>query len=82
MEILIDIGHPEHVHFFSKPIIIWQQKGCEIALTSRYKEMATDLLDALHVKHTPLSTMNKGGLIGMIKELLQRDLRLLSVTVS
>ena len=79
MKILIDIGHPAHVHFFSRPIKIWQEKGCEIVVTSRHKEMATDLLDALEVKHTPLSIMNNGGIVGMTRELFQRDLKLLQV---
>jgi len=80
MKILIDIGHPAHVHFFSRPIKIWQQEqGVEVVVTSRKKEMATDLLDALAVKHHVLSSMNKGSFFSMIIEFLKRDIGLYKV---
>ncbi len=79
MKILVDIGHPAHVHFFSHPIKIWRKQGVEIIITSRRKEMATDLLDSLGVNHQVLSTSNSGNAAAMFRELLQRDLALLKV---
>ncbi len=76
MKILIDIGHPAHVHFFAAPIKIWQAQGCDVIITSRHKEIATDLLDAKNLPHIVLSSMTDGGFAGMAKELLQRDKRL------
>ncbi|MFC1524207.1 DUF354 domain-containing protein [Thermodesulfobacteriota bacterium] len=79
MKILIDIGHPAHVHFFANPIRIWREAGCEIFITSRRKEIATDLLDALKIPHEILSSLNQGTVTGMAQELWQRDRRLYRV---
>ncbi len=77
--ILIDISHPAHVHFFINPIKIWQAQGCELFITSRQKEIATDLLDALKIPHQVISSMSSGGVINMGKELIKRDRSLLKV---
>ncbi|WP_028580536.1 DUF354 domain-containing protein [Desulfogranum japonicum] len=82
MKVLIDIGHPAHVHFFSHPIKKWQQAGHKVIVSSRYKEIATDLLDALKVEHHVLSAMNKGSVGGMALELLVRDLALFKLVRS
>lgn len=79
MKILIDIGHPAHVHFYRKPIQIWQANNIDVVVTSRKKEIATDLLDAIRVKHKVLSEVNEGNLRGMLGELWQRDKRLYKV---
>jgi predicted glycosyltransferase len=77
MRVLIDIGHPAHVHFFRHPVEQLRKNGHEILITSRRKEIATDLLDAYGIEHRTLS--GEGGRGGMIGELLQRDFRLLGV---
>jgi len=74
--VLIDIGHPAHVHFFRRPAALLRQRGCELIVTSRQKEMATQLLDAFGIPHVPLSAMGSGAL-GLFKELCERDYRLL-----
>lgn len=79
MKILIDIGHPAHVHFFLNPIHILQQQGHEILVTSRDKEMAIALLDTFSINHAPLSGMGQGGALSLLKELLVRDFRLYKV---
>ena len=79
MKILVDIGHPAHVHFFAIPIRLWQEAGCQVFVTSRRKEIATDLLDALCVPHQVISSMNTGSMGGMLKELIQRDQKLLQI---
>lgn len=79
MKILVDIGHPAHVHFYHKPIQFWLNDGHEVIVTSRHKEIATDLLDALGVHHIILSSMNDGSLRGMVSELISRDMKLLKL---
>ncbi len=79
MKVLIDIGHPAHVHFFRNPIKLLQAKGHEIIITSRDKEFALDLLDELGLQHHPLSALGKGGIVGLAKELVQRDWALYKV---
>src|SRR5438445_1745529 len=74
MRVLIDIGHPAHVHFFRQPIAQLRRHGHEILVTSRRKEIATELLDAFGLEHLTLS--GEGGTGGMLGELLLRDFRL------
>jgi len=74
LRVLIDIGHPAHVHFFRRPIEELRARGHDILVTSRRKEIATDLLDALGLDHCTLSA--EGGRGGMFGELLLRDFRL------
>ena len=83
MKILVDIGHPAHVHFFINPIRIWRSRGHTVIITSRKKEIATDLLDTLNLKHKILSSHpGKGSLINLFRELMQRNRALFSVVQS
>jgi predicted glycosyltransferase len=79
MRILIDIGHPAHVHFFRRPIELLRSRGHDILVTSRIKEIAVELLDALGIQHTILSSKKNGGLISLGKELVSRNLKLLRI---
>lgn len=79
MKILIDINHPAHVHFFLHPIRILQNRGHGIIVTSRTKEMAVPLLDELGIEHEILSSLGKGGLLSLGRELVQRDAALYRV---
>lgn len=79
MKVLIDIGHPAHVHFFHHPIKLLQAEGHEIIITSRDKEFALELLDGLGLEHHSLSALGKGGMLGLAKELVSRDLALFKV---
>ena len=82
MRVLIDIGHPAHVHFFRRPAALLRERGCEVFVTSRHKEMATDLLDAFGIPHVPLSAMGTGSALDLFKELCARDFRLLRIVGS
>lgn len=79
MRILIDIGHPAHVHFFRHPISILRSHDHEVIVTSRDKEFALDLLDELDIRHIPLSSLGKGGLFNLAKELFVRNYALYKV---
>ena len=79
MNILFDIGHPAHVHFFRHPIRILREHGHNIVVTSRIKEFALELLDELGIQHIPLSKLGKGGLLSLASELIKRDLALWKV---
>lgn len=77
MKILFDITHPAHVYFFLNPIAILKQRGHQILLTSREKEFATTLLDQYNLAHTPLSRLQNKGALGLLRELVVRNLRLM-----
>jgi predicted glycosyltransferase len=78
MRILVDIGHPGHVHFYKNFIWKMQERGHEIKVTSRKKDVASDLLDYYDIDHQIISTL-RGGLPHMLQELSQRWWRLLKV---
>lgn len=73
MKILIDIGHPAHVHFFREPVRILAQRGHDILVTSRRKDCAEELLGELGIKHLCLSAQGRAGLVGLAWELVSRD---------
>lgn len=79
MRVLIDIGHPAHVHFLRQPISLLKKQGHEVMVTSRNKEFALDLLDELDITHIPLSSLGSGGLYNLAKELLVRNFALYKV---
>lgn len=55
MKILIDIGHPAHVHFFRNAISLWRQAGDEVLITSRDKDVTLRLLEEYGLAHRCLS---------------------------
>lgn len=75
MRLLIEIGHPAHVHFFRHAINMWKSKGHELLVVSRDKEMTNYLLSAYRISAICISKAGH-GLIGLLKEMLLRDFRL------
>jgi hypothetical protein len=76
MKVLFDIGHPAHVHFFKHPILQLAEKGHDICVTSRDKEVAHQLLDGLGIRHISLTAQSDGSVTALLRELLVRDYRL------
>ncbi|HHM04949.1 MAG TPA: DUF354 domain-containing protein [Gammaproteobacteria bacterium] len=76
MNVLVDIGHPAHVHFFRHPLRLLRERGHRLLITSRDKEMALTLLDDLGFAHQPISALGKGGLVGLGWELARRNVAL------
>jgi uncharacterized protein len=75
MNIFINFSHPAHVHFFKNAARILTKKGHRIIAVSRKKEFTIDLLNAYHFTNTVLTKKGK-GLIGLIKELLEQQIKL------
>lgn len=46
MKILIDIGHPAHVHYFKNFYKLMSEKGHEFLITARKKEVSHELLNS------------------------------------
>ena len=72
MKVLADIGHPAHVHFYKNAWKCLIEAGHEVVVSSRAKECAVDLLDALGVEHRCLSRQNDGRPQGMGREYVSR----------
>ena len=78
MRVLIDITHPVNVHFFKHLVWQLQGEGHEVLITVRDKDVAVELLDALGLACVCVCR-RATGLLGMARELLERDVRLLQV---
>ncbi len=76
MKILFDIVHPADVLFFLWPIRLMQERGDEIKIVSRQKDVACDLLDQFGLQHESISKAGNGR-IGLAKELSVRDWQML-----
>lgn len=72
MRILIDIGHPAHVHYFRNFIKIMESKGHSFLIIARDKEVTFRLLNAYNI---PFLSRGKGGtgFIRKFKYMLQGD---------
>jgi len=81
LRVLVDVTHPAHVHLFRHAIEALESAGHEVRVTSREKDVTTDLLDAHDIPHTVLSqrTTGRGG---VLREWIPRALRLLRVARS
>lgn len=79
MNILIDISHPAHVHFFKYAYQIWLERGHQVLLTARDKDVTLQLLRDYGYSHSAISKMGS-GIIGLSFELIQHASRLARIT--
>jgi predicted glycosyltransferase len=78
MRILIDILHPAHVHVFRNFRGEMLDRGHEVLVTAREKDVAVDLLEELAIPHQVLSSQ-RSGTLGLAGELVERSMRLIGV---
>lgn len=78
MKLLIDILHPVHVHIFKNFIRTMKERGHEIIVTAREKDVTIALLRAYHIPYTLISRQQKGAL-SLGKEFLTRTWKLYHV---
>lgn len=68
MRLIIDIGHPAHVHFFRNTISKLENHGHEVKITARNKEVTLSLLDLYKLEYENIGENHNGLLnkaIGM-----------------
>ncbi|PWB54415.1 MAG: hypothetical protein C3F13_06575 [Anaerolineales bacterium] len=70
--LLIDIGHPAHVHLFRHAIHHWQDRGYQITITIRDKDLTKQLLD-LYGFHYAVASVARHSTPGLAIELLEHD---------
>jgi predicted glycosyltransferase len=75
VRIIVDIVHPANVLFFLRPIRKLLERGDQVLILSRHKDVAVSLLDSFGHSHTPISSAGN-GLFGLAKELITRDVNL------
>lgn len=78
--ILIDIGHPAHIHLFRNAMKIWQSHGHSVVVTTRDKDVTLDLLEAYGLPYHVVSKARKGTL-GLAIEMLEHDLGVLRAAI-
>jgi uncharacterized protein len=78
--ILVDIGHPAHVHLFRNAINIWQSHGHDVAITTRNKDVAVDLLKSYGLPYEIVSKARK-GVLGLAYELVEHDFGVLKAAI-
>jgi uncharacterized protein len=78
MKLLIDIGHPGHVHYFRNFIKLMESKGHLFQVVARDKEVTNQLLNYYQISFI---TRGKGGkgIFGKIVYILVADIRILKI---
>ncbi len=76
MKIIIDIGHPAHVHYFKNFINLMSEKGHDFLIIAREKECTFDLLNAYNIPFLSRGKGKKSG-IGKLVYMLKADLTIL-----
>ncbi|MBZ0277176.1 MAG: DUF354 domain-containing protein, partial [Anaerolineae bacterium] len=79
--ILIDVGHPAHVHLFRNAAWKWQQQGHNVLFTALDREVVVNLLDAYQLPFRVTCRRRKGKL-ALVRELLQRTLTTYRIALS
>jgi predicted glycosyltransferase len=72
MNILVDIGHPAHVHLFRNFIKEAQKRGHSVVVYGRDKDCTLELLNAANIPVSG-STRARKSLVGKLFELFIRD---------
>ncbi len=76
MRILVDMGHPGHVHFYKHAIWRLQKKGHQVLVSARDKDVTLALLDHYGFPYRTLSAIGHGRW-GLAREFLLREWALL-----
>ncbi|MBN2392395.1 MAG: DUF354 domain-containing protein [Anaerolineae bacterium] len=78
MRLLVDLGHPGHVHFYKHALRAWRARGHEVQITVRAKDVTLALLDhygfAYHTLSYAQNTRQR-----RLREFVQREYALLRV---
>ncbi|MFC3959090.1 DUF354 domain-containing protein [Halovivax cerinus] len=78
MNILFDVNHPAHVHFFKHPIWELEELGHNCLVTSREKDVTVELLDEYDLDHQPLTSQGS-GLVSLATEWAIRGAKMVNV---
>ncbi len=80
MRVLFDVVHPAHVHFYRFMIKELVDRGDEILVVSRPKDVTTQLLDELAIPHRVVGSGPRSGWLGQGSELLSRVASIVSIS--
>ncbi len=80
MKILIDIGHPAHVHYFHYAIKILESKANQIIVTTRDKEVTLNLLQKFSIPYI-FTGKNKSTVFGKIFSIIRNDYHIFKTAI-
>jgi predicted glycosyltransferase len=75
MRVSIEVGHPGHVHYWKNVYWGLQERGHEVRIHARDKEICLPLLEALGIPHVPVGK-NQPGMVRKAVGVLSGDWRL------
>ena len=75
MRILVDMTHPADFHLFRPAIEAWRERGHEVTLAARDKDLTRELIAARGWVAVPIGTQGRGT-VGLAVEMLDRQRRL------
>jgi uncharacterized protein len=78
MKILLDIGHPAHVHYFRNSVRLLEKRGHQFVITTRDKEVTLDLLRSYGFDYT-CTGRNKAGFINKFLTMIRNDIAVYKV---
>ena len=78
MKIMVEIGHPAHVHHFKNMIWDLEKNGSEVKIVAKDKDIALELLRAYGFKYELLGR-NYSGLLNKAYGLIKADYRLFKI---
>lgn len=72
MKVLIQIGHPAHVHFFKNIIWALKKDGYDVKIVARKKDVTLRILDSYGFKYEVIKYFSK-SVVGKIYDLIKTD---------
>ena len=79
MRILVEMGHPAHVHHFKNMIWELEKRGHRVQICTTDKEITLELLDKYGFNYKILGINRRKGIVGKIPLLIKSDLRMLKI---
>lgn len=79
MRILVEAHHPAHIHVFKYPIRLWQERGHEVKVAGRDREIMVKLATAYPwIPYTPITRAGRQNLIPL-EEFAKRQILIASL---
>ncbi len=78
MKIIVDVGHPGHVHFYKNPITNWKKEGHEVLIVARDKDFTVYLLKSSGIEHIKIGK-SRNGLFMKGLDMAAKDIKLLKI---
>jgi predicted glycosyltransferase len=79
MKIIVEMGHPGHVHHFKSMIWELEKRGYEIKICTTDKDIAVSLLDAYGFEYEILGINRGGNLMSKIPMLVKSEYNMLKI---